>query len=52
MRASALSQEPNTKKQMVFGTCDEAESPSFWHVFSNETLGNWTVTRFLKSNND
>ena len=36
----------------VFGTRDEARSPSFWHVFSNETIRNYVVTCFLKSNND
>ena len=53
-RASALSRVPNTEKQMkargrrpsaficfeVFGTRDKARSPSFWHVFSNETIRN------------
>ena len=64
-RASASSRVPNTEKQMkargrvlssvsrtVFGTRDEARSPSFWHVFSNETIRNYVVTCFLKSNND
>ena len=65
-RASASSRVPNTEKQMkargrrpsaficfeVFGTRDEARSPSFWHVFSNETIINYVVTCFLKTNND
>ena len=60
-RASASSRVPNTKKQMkargrkpsaftclfdVFGTRDEARSPSFRHVFSNETIENYAVTCF------
>ena len=65
-RASAPSRVPNTEKQMkargrrpsaficfeVFGTRDEARSPSFGHVFSNETIRNYAVTCFLKSNSD
>ena len=30
----------------------EAAGPRFWHVFSNETMRNYVVTCFLKSNND
>ena len=42
----ASSRVLNTEKQMkarglaVFGTRDEARSPSFLHVFSNETIRN------------
>ena len=64
-RSSASSRVPNTKKQMkargrrptaficlfdVFGTRDEARSPSFQsfrHVLLNETIENFAVTCFL-----
>ena len=38
----------------VFGTRDEARAPVFdmSFVFSNETIRNYAVTCFLKSNND
>ena len=31
----------------VFGTRDEAQSLSFWHVFSNKTIRNYTAKCFL-----
>lgn len=31
----------------VFGACDEERSPSFWHVFSNETVRNSEITEVL-----
>ena len=31
----------------VFGTRDDAQSPSFWHVFSNETIENYAVALFM-----
>ena len=57
----ASSRVPNAKKQMkargrrptaficlfdVFGIRDEARSPSFRHVLSNETIENYAVTCF------
>ena len=60
-RSSASSRVPNTKKEMkargrrptaficlfdVFGIRDEARSPSFRHVLSNETIENYAVTCF------
>ena len=34
-------------KNMKKATRDEARSPSFWHVVSNETIRNYEVTCFL-----
>ena len=48
-RASASSRVPNTEKQMKA----RGRRPSaFICVFSNETIRNYVVTCFLKSNND
>ena len=64
--ASVSSGVPNTEKVMkartrpqaecfycfeVFGTPDETRSTSFWYGFSNETIGNYSVTCFRKRNN-